>query len=65
LAHRVISLQSSTSVAFGVKRTMLPKARSIATIASRLTLNIFRALRDDTADFNRPTSALKYPKLVF
>lgn len=51
--------------AFVGKRIVLPKARSIATIASRLTLNIFRALRDDTADFNRPTSALKYPKLVF
>jgi len=65
VAHRVISLQSSTSVAFGVKRTVPPKASSIATIASRLTLKIFRARHDDMADFNRPTSSLRYQRMVF
>jgi hypothetical protein len=65
MAHRVISLQSGTSIAFGVKRSLLSEARSIATIASRLTLKIFRARRDGMADFNRPTSSLRYQRMVF
>jgi hypothetical protein len=43
----------------------LKEGESARTIASRLTLKIFNARFDDMADFNRPTSAMKYSKLVF
>jgi hypothetical protein len=47
-----------------VKRTVLSKGPA----ASRMVTSHpqdFRALRDNAADFNQPTSALKYPKVVF
>jgi hypothetical protein len=34
-------------------------------VAARLTLKIFHSLRDDAGGFNRPTSSLKYPKMVY
>jgi hypothetical protein len=43
----------------------LENGENARTIAARPTLKIFHARRDDNADFNRPTSSLRYPRFVY